>query len=116
MDAVTEVFRNKGVKRIIIFGLIILILFSVRSMMNLILLTFIFSFLMNRLVEFMVTRIRLNHKLLVILNFIESIISSEQIKTYLENGFSFILKSFTDISKTSVQVLIALILSLFFLL
>src|SRR6185437_2420664 len=67
MDAVTEVFRNKGVKRIIIFGLIILILFSVKSMMNLILLTFIFSFLMNRLVEFTVKRIRLNRKVLVIL-------------------------------------------------
>lgn len=51
-----------------------------------------------------------------LLSFIESIISSEKITAYLENGFSFLLKSFTDISKTSVQVLIALILSLFFLL
>ena len=50
------------------------------------------------------------------LSFLSLIISSEQIKGYLENGFSFLLKSFTDISKTSIQVLIALILSLFFLL
>lgn len=160
MEAITDFFKNKGVKRVIIFALIILILYSVRSMMNLILLTFIFSFLMNRLVEFTVRRVRLNRKLLVmllyttivgiltiglvkylplismeisqlikqitsfsitthnnpLLSFIESIISSEKITAYLENGFSFLLKSFSDISKTSVQVLIALILSLFFLL
>ena len=52
----------------------------------------------------------------VLLNYIESIISSNQIAAYLENGFSFLLKYFSDISKTSIQVLLALILSLFFLL
>ncbi|KRG14327.1 AI-2E family transporter [Lederbergia galactosidilytica] len=160
MEAMTSFFQKKGVKRFIIFALIVLILFSVRSMMNLILLTFIFSFLMNGLVEFTIARVKLNRTLLVLLlytiivgmltvgivkylpiismeisqlirqitnfsiqphdnmviNFIESIISSEQITTYIENGFSFLLKSFSDISKTSVQVLIALLLSLFFLL
>lgn len=160
MEAMTSFFQKKGVKRFIIFALIVLILFSVRSMMNLILLTFIFSFLMNGLVEFTIARVKLNRTILVLLlytiivgmltvgivkylpiismeisqlirqitnfsiqphdnmviNFIESIISSEQITTYIENGFSFLLKSFSDISKTSVQVLIALILSLFFLL
>ena len=34
----------------------------------------------------------------------------------MENGFSFLLKYFSDISKTSIQVLLALVLSLFFLL
>ncbi|MEK3933811.1 AI-2E family transporter [Sporosarcina sp. FSL W7-1349] len=160
MDALIELFRKKEVKRFIIFALIIILLFSVRSMMNLILLTFIFSFLMNRLVDFTAKRVQLNHKLIVItlytlivsiltvgvvkylplisleisqlikqmtnfftqphenplLGMLESIISGEQIKAYIENGFSFLLKSFSDISKTSVQVLIALILSLFFLL
>lgn len=131
-----------------------------RSMINLILLTFIFSFLMDRLVEFTAKRIRLNRRLLVlimytlivgllafglvkylpiitleiselikritafytqphenvVINYIETIISNNQIAAYLENGFSFLLKSFTDISKTSVEILIALILSLFFLL
>ncbi|MFJ7936771.1 AI-2E family transporter [Sporosarcina sp. NPDC096371] len=160
MEVVTDFFKNKGVKRVIIFALIILILYSVRSMMNLILLTFIFAFLMDRLVEFTVKRIQLNRKLLVLflyttivgiltvalvkylpiisleisqlikqitsfstqqhdnplLNSIESVISSDKITAYLEDGFSFLLKSFTDISKTSVQVLIALLLSLFFLL
>ncbi|RDW21873.1 AI-2E family transporter [Oceanobacillus arenosus] len=160
MESIAGFFRKTGVKRIIIFGLIVLILFSVRSMMNLILLTFIFSFLMNGLVEFTTKRMKFNRKLLVLLlyalivslltvgivkylpvitteisqlirqisnfsmetydnaivNFIESIITSDQITGYLENGFSFLLKSFSDISKTSVQVLLALLLSLFFLL
>ncbi|MFC5591797.1 AI-2E family transporter [Sporosarcina soli] len=160
MDAIFDFFRKKEVKRFIIFALIILLLFSVRSMMNLILLTFIFSFLMNRLVDFTAKRVRLNHKLIVItlytlivgiltialvkylplitseisqlvkqitnffthpnenplLGLIESVISGEQIKAYIENGVSFLLQSFSNISKTSVQVLIALILSLFFLL
>ncbi|WP_262174761.1 AI-2E family transporter [Saccharococcus sp. Marseille-Q5394] len=160
MDSIAGLFQKKGVKRFIIFALIIIILFSVRSMMNLILLTFIFSFLMNRLVGFTTKYVRLNHKLIVILlytvivglltvslvkylpiitleisqlikqitnfstqspdnpllGFLESVISSEQIKSYIENGFSFLLKSFTDISKTSIQVLLAIILSLFFLL
>jgi len=153
-------FQRKGVKRILIFALIVLILYSLRSMINLILLTFIFSYLMNRLIEFTAKRIPVNRKVLVllmytaivgiltyglvkyfpiitteisqlirqitafysqphenaILSFIETIISKNQIAAYLENGLSFLLKSFTDISKTSIQVVIALILSLFFLL
>lgn len=159
MDTIVELFQKKGVKRFIIFTLIVFILFSVRSMMNLILLTFIFSFLMNGLVEFTIKRIKFNRTVLVlflyslivslltvglvkylpvitieisqlikqisnfsiesydnpVFNYIESIITSNQITSYLENGFQFLLKSFTDISKTSVQVLIALLLSLFFL-
>ncbi|HBZ11738.1 MAG TPA: AI-2E family transporter [Bacillus bacterium] len=157
---VAAFFQKKGVKRIIIFGLIVLILYSLRSMINLILLTFIFSYLMNRLIEFTAKRIPVHRRVLVlimyiaivgiltyglvkyfpiitaevsqlivqittfysqphenaILSFIETIISKNQIAAYLENGLSFLVKSFTDISKTSIQVVIALILSLFFLL
>ncbi|WP_230200331.1 AI-2E family transporter [Bacillus niameyensis] len=143
-----------------IFGLLVLILYAMRSMINLILLTFIFSFLMDRLVGFTAKRVPLNRRLLVLImytlivgllvfglvkylpvitleiselikritafytqpnenvvvNYIKEIISNNKITDYLENGFSFLLKSFTDISKISVDVLIALILSLFFLL
>ncbi|MCJ8008797.1 AI-2E family transporter [Lederbergia wuyishanensis] len=155
-----EFFQKKGVKRFIIFGLIVFILYLMRSMINLILLTFIFAFLMDRLVEFTARRIPINRKILalmlytlivglltwglvkylpiitleitqlvrritafyaephdnVVINYIESIIASKQITAYLENGLSFLLRYFSDISKTSIQVLIALILSLFFLL
>ena len=159
MDRLLDIFRKKEVKRLIIFALMIFILYSVRSMMNVILLTFIFTFLMDRLVEFTRKRVKINRTLLVlflytmivglltigiskylpiitveisqlvkrittfsatssdnvIISYIENIISSNQIAAYLENGFSFLLKSFSDLSKTSVQVLLALILSLFFL-
>lgn len=158
--SIIEIFQKKGVKRIIIFALIVLILYSLRSMMNLILLTFIFSYLMNRLIEFAAKRLPIHRKLLVlfmytiivgvltyglvkylpiltweisqlvkqvtafytqphentVIKYIETIISKNQIVAYLENGFSFLIKSFTDISKTSIQVMVALVLSLFFLL
>ncbi|QTD40127.1 AI-2E family transporter [Sporosarcina sp. Te-1] len=160
MDAIIEFFRKKEAKRFIIFILIIIVLFSVRSMMNLILLTFIFTFLMNRLVDFTAKRVRLNHKLIVILLYtlivglltvallkylplisyeisqlvtqitiffthakdhpllgnLEAFISLDKINSYIANGFSFVVKYFSDISKISIQVVIALILSLFFLL
>lgn len=160
MNGIVEIFQKKGVKRLIIFGLLVLLLYAMRSMINLILLTFIFSFLMDRLVGFTAKRVPLNRRLLVLImytlivgllvfglvkylpvitseiselvkritafytqpnenvvvNYIKEIISNNKITDYLENGFSFLLKSFTDISKISVDVLIALILSLFFLL
>ena len=159
MDTIMDFFQKKSVKRFLIFALILFVLFSVRSMMNLILLIFIFTFLMNGLVEFTMKKIKINRTLLVlflyalivslltigivkylpvitteisqlirqisnfsfdsydnpIFDYIGSIITGNQITSYLENGFQFLLKSFTDISKTSVQVLIALLLSLFFL-
>ena len=49
-------------------------------------------------------------------SFLSPFFRAEQIKSYMEGGFKFLLSSFSDISKTSVQVLLALILSLFFLL
>jgi len=160
MNGLLDIFEKKGPRRILIFTLIILILYSVKSMLNIILLTFIFAFLLDRLIEFTVKRVPFNRKLLifllytvivalltvgvvkylpiitmeisqiivritnfystphesVILNYLESIISSNQIAAYLENGFSFLLKYFSDVSKTSIQVLLALVLSLFFLL
>lgn len=160
MGGLLDIFEKKGPRRILIFALIILILYSVKSMMNIILLTFIFAFLLDRIIEFTVKRVHFNRKLLVILlytvivglltvgvvkylpiitmeisqiiiritnfysephdnvllSYLESVISSNQIAAYLENGFSFLLKYFSDISKTSVQVLLALVLSLFFLL
>ncbi|HLU23584.1 MAG TPA: AI-2E family transporter [Bacillaceae bacterium] len=158
---IAKFFQKKGVKRVLIFALIVLILYSMRSMINFILLTFIFSFLMDRLVEFTAKRVPINRKVLallmytmivglltfgivryfpiitneitqlvkqitnfytqphennVVLNYIEDLISNFQISSYLENGFSFIVKTFTDISHVSIQVLLSLLLSLFFLL
>ncbi len=131
-----------------------------KSMINLILLTFIFTFLMNRLVQFLESKIPLNRKFLVIvsyacivglfsyglvmylpmiveeitalikqlttfytskhdnmvLNYVVRRIEEIKISSYLEQGFTFLIKYFTDISKITLQVLLALLLSLFCLL
>lgn len=160
MNAVGSFFNRKGVKRVIIFALLALVLYLVRSMINIVLLTFIFSFLMDRLVSFVSDRLPLNRKLVVffmytaivslmgygifkylpiivteisqlikmvsafytqpsdnpVVQYIVSIIKNNQISDYLNNGVSFLLKSATDLSKTSLQVLISIMLSLFFLL
>ena len=66
MDTIMDFFQKKSVKRFLIFALILFVLFSVRSMMNLILLIFIFTFLMNGLVEFTMKKIKINRTLLVL--------------------------------------------------
>jgi predicted PurR-regulated permease PerM len=129
-------------------------------MINLLLFTFIFTFLMDRLVFFLSKKIPLNRRLLVItsyativsflsyaivkylpmiiteitqlirqitafytskhdnmiLNFIVSRLEEIQISNYLERGFTFLITYFTDISTFTLQILLALLLSLFFLL
>lgn len=156
----TKFFQNKGVKRIIIFVLIALILYSMRSMINFVLLTFIFSFLMNRLVNYVTKKIPLNRNITVlvlytvivgsltygiakylpiiiteitqlvrqvtsfyqqpqdnvVINYIVSLLKENEITQYIEQGLTFVMKYFSDISHFALQLFLALILSLFFLL
>ncbi|EKN62558.1 hypothetical protein BABA_25461 [Neobacillus bataviensis LMG 21833] len=160
MPMINKLMQSSGFKRIAIFVLIAIILYSMRSMINLILLTFIFTFLMDRLVQFIEKKVSLNRRLLVvvsyasivgllsyglvmylpmiageitalikqltafytsnhnneILNYLVSQIEENKISNYLEQGFTFLIKYFTDISKITLQVLLALLLSLFCLL
>ncbi|HHY73465.1 MAG TPA: AI-2E family transporter [Bacillus bacterium] len=160
MDEVTKWFQNKSVKRLFIFVLIVLILYSTRSMINFILLTFIFSFLMDRLVTIVSRKIPINWKLIVlvmytaivglltwglvkylpiitfeitvlakqltafyqqpqdniILNYLINVIAKSEIHQYIEQGFTIVMKSFSNISSLALQVLLALLLSLFYLL
>jgi predicted PurR-regulated permease PerM len=155
-----KILQSQGFKRISIFVLIAIAIYAMKSMINLILLTFIFTFLMDRLVQFIERKIPLNRKLIVvisyasivglfsyglvmylpmiageitalikqltafytakhdniILNYIVSRIEEIKISSYLEQGFTFVLKYFTDISKIGLQILLALLMSLFFLL
>lgn len=157
---INKLLSSSGFKRISIFVLIAFVLFAMQSMINLILLTFIFAFLMDRLVQFIEKKIPLNRKLIVItsyacivgllsyglvmylpmiageitalikqltafytskhdnifLNYVVKRLEEIKISSYLEQGFTFVLKYFTDISKITLQVLLALLLSLFFLL
>ncbi|WHY85330.1 AI-2E family transporter [Neobacillus novalis] len=157
---INKILQSSGFKRISIFVVIAVVIYAMRSMINLILLTFIFAFLMDRLVQFIGRKIPLNRKLIVIisyacivgllsyglimylpmiageitalikqltafytskhdnfvLNYIVTRIEEIKISSYLEQGVTFLLKYFTDISKITLQVLLALMLSLFFLL
>lgn len=51
MAAFLKLFEKPGVKRFSVFVVLATALYLLRGMMNLILLTFIFTFLMNRLEE-----------------------------------------------------------------
>ncbi|MBV7505836.1 AI-2E family transporter [Bacillus sp. sid0103] len=157
---INKLLHSTGFKRISIFVLIAIVIYAMKSMINLILLTFIFAFLMDRLVQFIEQKIPINRKLIVViayasivgllsyglvmylpmiageitalikqltafytakhdnivLNYIVSRMEEIKISSYLEQGFTFVLKYFTDISKIGLQVLLALLLSLFFLL
>ncbi|WP_370576297.1 AI-2E family transporter [Neobacillus niacini] len=160
MNMINKLFQSSGFKRISIFVLLALVLYGLKDMINLILFTFIFTFLMDRLVIFLSRKIPLNRKILVvasystivgllsyglvkylpmivgeitalikqitafytqkhdniILNYLVSRLEEIQISSYLERGFTFLITYFTDISTFSLQILIALLMSLFFLL
>jgi predicted PurR-regulated permease PerM len=157
---INNLIKSSGFKRISIFVLLALVLYGLKDMINLILFTFIFTFLMDRLVIFLNRKIPLNRKILVvasystivgflsyalvkylpmiigeitalikqitafytkkhdniILNYLVSRLEEIQISSYLERGFTFLITYFTDISTFSLQILIALLMSLFFLL
>jgi predicted PurR-regulated permease PerM len=157
---INNLIKSSGFKRISIFVLLALVLYGLKDMINLILFTFIFTFLMDRLVIFLSRKIPLNRKILVvasystivgllsyglvkylpmiigeitelirqitafytkehdniILNYLVSRLEEIQISNYLERGFTFLITYFTDISTFSLQILIALLMSLFFLL
>lgn len=157
---IDKLLHSRGFKRILIFALISFVLYLLKDMINLILLTFIFAFLMDRLVKFVSAHVRLNRKLIVVilyvliigllslglvkymplivseitqlikqltafytskhhnivLNYLVNRIEKIQISNYLEQGFTFVVRYFTDVSRGGLQVLLALLMSLFFLL
>lgn len=160
MEELTSLLKNKGLKRFIIFVLIALVLYSMRSMINFILLTFIFTFLMNSLVNVVYRKLHINRKLTVLVSYtaivgllsygivkylpiviveitelvklvtafsrqpqdnvvmayIFSILDTNQISQYLEQGLTFVMRYFTNFSQFALHLLLALLLSLFFLL
>jgi predicted PurR-regulated permease PerM len=157
---INNLLKSSGFKRISIFVLLALVLYGLKDMINLILFTFIFTFLLDRLVIFLSRKVPLNRKILVVasystivgmlsyglvkylpmiigeitalikqitafytkehdnilLNYLVSRLEEIQISNYLERGFTFVISYFTDISTFSLQILIALLMSLFYLL
>lgn len=70
MENLNRLFQKDGFKRVVIFSIIVLVLIALRSMINVILLTFIFSFLMDSLVELVVRKFPLNRKLTVLILYV----------------------------------------------
>lgn len=70
MNNLNQLLQKDGLKRLVIFTVIVLALIALRSMINVILLTFILSFLMDRLVELVIKKFPLNRNFTVLILFI----------------------------------------------
>ncbi|MCI1881382.1 MAG: AI-2E family transporter [Sporolactobacillus sp.] len=70
MDLLINYLKKRSVRRVLIFALLILMLYLMRSMIDLLLLTFIFSFLVDRLEMFVHRKLRLPRRLIVIVLYI----------------------------------------------
>lgn len=156
--------QSKGFKRILIFAVIIFILYLARSVINIILLTFIFSFLLNGLAKFITKKLpfKIDWRVLVltlytifvslstygavryfpvfvkeitslvkqlsdfflslheseneIFQYIGQLIQDFEVADYLELGVPYIVNYLNNIGTGGLQLFIAIILSLFFLL
>ncbi|MEI7025203.1 AI-2E family transporter [Paenibacillus sp. y28] len=158
-------FQSKGFQRLLIMAFIVLVLFGLQSVLNLILITFIFTYLMNRLETTLTGWIQrwfpINRKIVVIFLYVVVVASigiglyryfpkivmqitqlvklinefyrhppqdnewlaylSNAMKDvgaskYMNQGLDLLYRYATNIGKLSVNILISLILSLFFLL
>lgn len=164
MDSLLELFKTRGFKRFITIVVFIVILYALRDMMNLILFTFIFTYLIGRLHVFLMTYLKkimpVNSNLIVILLYIlivagvvfgvyhylpvvvnQVVQLTKQLISYyknppdnptiklifdkaqavvsptaLENRVNMVYGYVTNIGKVSIQIFLALVLSLFFLL
>jgi predicted PurR-regulated permease PerM len=157
---INNIWQSSGFRRIVIFAGMIFVLYLLRDMLNLILLTFIFTFLMDQLVKLVSKWVPINRKLLVVilyaviigllswaivnylpmvikeikalirqlsafytakhenlfLTYIFNRIAKIQVQNYFEQGFTYIIRYFTDISRVGLQLFLAILLSLFCLL
>lgn len=157
---INKIANSAGFRRLFIIVLLSLLLFFLRDLINLILFTFIFSFLMEKLVSIIFKRFTFKRRIVVvtlyiavvgilvfasvryvplivnqitillkqltdfyasdpdypIVNYVFDKIGTKQISGYMEQGFTFLVKYFTTVSKVSLQILLALLLSFFFLL
>ncbi len=163
MDQLINLFKTRGFKRFVTIAVLLLLLYLLRDLMNLILFTFIFSFLIGRLHVFLMTYLKkimpINSNLVVILLYllivalvvfgvyrylpvvirqlsqltdqfifyanhppnqmfkdvfdkVKGVASPTGLTDKLQLAYGYI----TNIGKVSIQVFLALLLSLFFLL
>ena len=159
MDTIRSTLSSSGFKRFLIFGILVFILYLLRSMLNVILLTFIVAYLIDRIVKFFGRKYNWNRYVVIcgsyiiiilgltigitkylpimitqilqlmnqlesfytaehtnpILNYIFSMIETNNISSYIEQMVAYIVLSFSNIGKIGVQIFISIILSFFFL-
>ncbi|EUJ19818.1 UPF0118 membrane protein ydbI [Listeria aquatica FSL S10-1188] len=70
MEWLSELLKKDTLRRLLVFVLLGLVLYFVRSMIDLIILTFIFAFLVTRLENVILKRIRMPRKLIVIVLYV----------------------------------------------
>ncbi|WP_439742038.1 AI-2E family transporter [Bacillus pseudomycoides] len=157
-------FQSRGFQRLLILVILALILYGLKSMINLILITFILTFLMDRFQRFISEKlnrfVRINRKVIIaflyivvvtfivttlykylpvltiqisqliyqfklffknppdneMIRYVFSVINQMEVSKYIEQGVDVIYQSLANIGKLSLQILLSLILSLFFLL
>ncbi|ODG92241.1 MULTISPECIES: AI-2E family transporter [Bacillaceae] len=161
---VKKFFQSSTFRRLAIFFCIALVLFLIRKIINLVLLIFIFTYLMDRIHKFIINRLSkilpVNRIVVVssmyivivaalvfgiynylpvittqvvqlivqiktfymnppderIINYIVTAIKKVEISGYTEQGLDFLYKYASNIGQWGIEVLIALVLSFFFLL
>ncbi|WP_209971681.1 AI-2E family transporter [Paenibacillus eucommiae] len=156
-------FQNRTVQKVIIIILLILVFYAIRSMINIILITFIITYLMNRVTTSLNKKININRKVMIavlysalvfsltyciykylpgiisqisllikqigefytepqepmdsaFLNYVLNSIKSNDLTGYVKQGFDILYIYIGNIGKWGLQIFLALILSLIFLL
>ncbi|MED2186176.1 AI-2E family transporter [Bacillus wiedmannii] len=160
MNEMKNFFRSRGFQRFLVLIIVALVLYGLKSMINLILITFILTFLMDRFQRFISKKLKVNRKIVIaclyiilvtfigttlykylpvltiqisqliyqfklffqnppdneIIKYALSTINGMEVSKYIEQGVDVIYQSIANIGKVSLQILLSLILSLFFLL
>ncbi|MCL1631405.1 AI-2E family transporter [Sporolactobacillus sp. CPB3-1] len=158
MNLLIGYLKRQSVRRVLIFALLVFIIYLLRSLLDLLLLTFIFCFLVDRLETFVHQKIRLPRRLIVItlylligigiyaamtiylpiiadqtvqlfdsimktikefrgsvvVNAIFDQLQKYNVETYLKSGVKFIIDSFSSFGSFTIDLFLALLLSLFF--
>ncbi|MCO7175146.1 AI-2E family transporter [Sporolactobacillus kofuensis] len=158
MNVLIGFLQKQSVRRVLIFALLIFILFLMRSIIDLLLLTFIFSFLIDRLETFLHRKLKVPRRLVVIVlyclialgiyaaltiylpiiadqtvqlfdsimktikefrgsvvvNAILDQLQKYNVESYLKSSVKFLIDSFSSFGSFTIDLFLALLLSLFF--
>ncbi|BBO00333.1 AI-2E family transporter [Sporolactobacillus terrae] len=158
MNVLMGYLQKQSVRRVLIFTLLIFLIYLVRSLIDLLLLTFIFCFLVDRLETFLHQKLKVPRRLVVIVLYslivigiyaaitiylpiiadqtvqlFDSILKTVKefrgsvvgnavldqlqkynVESYLKSGVKFVIDSFSSFGSFTIDVFLALLLSLFF--